>query len=94
VPALPQLILDGVFTGAAFALMAGGLSLILGVVKVVNLSHGAFFTLGAYVAATLSRQGTEFHPVASILLGGGVAFVLGMFLGKDSSTRSGPTRFP
>ncbi len=81
-PALPQLILDGVFTGAAFALMAGGLSLILGVVKVVNLSHGAFFTLGAYVAATLSRQGTEFHPVASILLGGGVAFVLGMFLGK------------
>ncbi len=45
-------------TGAALALMAGGLSLILGVVKVVNLSHGAFFTLGAYVAVALSHQGT------------------------------------
>lgn len=81
-PALPQLILDGVFTGSAFALMAVGLSLILGVVKVVNLSHGAFFTLGAYAAVALSRNGTEYHPVAAVLLGGGVAFALGMFLGK------------
>ncbi|MBE0604354.1 MAG: branched-chain amino acid ABC transporter permease [Deltaproteobacteria bacterium] len=82
-PALPQLILDGAITGAAFALMAVGLSLILGVVKVVNLSHGAFFTLGAYAAVALSRHGTEYHPVAAVLLGGGVAFALGMFLGKS-----------
>ncbi len=80
--ALPQLVLDGVLTGAAYALMAVGLSLILGVVKVVNLSHGAFFTLGAYAAAALSRQGTEYHPVAAALLGGGTAFALGTFLGK------------
>ncbi len=81
-PALPQLLLDGVLTGAALALMAGGLSLILGVVKVVNLSHGAFFTLGAYVAVALSHQGTEYRPAASVLLGGAAAFALGTFLGR------------
>lgn len=82
-PALPQLILDGILTGATYALMAVGLSLILGVVKVVNLSHGAFFTLGAYVAFALSSQGTEYHPVAAVLLGAGIAFAFGVFLGKS-----------
>jgi len=83
VTALPQLILDGILTGATYALMAAGLSLILGVVKVVNLSHGAFFTLGAYVAFAISSQGTEYHPVASVLLAAGIAFAFGVFLGKS-----------
>jgi branched-chain amino acid transport system permease protein len=83
VSALPQLILDGIFTGASYALMAVGLSLILGVVKVVNLSHGAFFSLGAYVAFALSSGGTEYHPVSAVLLGAGVAFAIGVFLGKS-----------
>ncbi len=82
-PTLPQLILDGVFTGATFALMAAGLSLILGVVKVVNLSHGAFFTLGAYAAFALSDHGTAYRPFAAVLLGGGAAFAIGAFLGKN-----------
>jgi len=82
VPALPQLVLDGVLTGATFALMAVGLSLILGVVKVINLSHGAFFTLGAYTAFALSGQGSEYRPAAALLAGGGIAFVLGALLGK------------
>jgi branched-chain amino acid transport system permease protein len=76
-------ILDGIFTGASYALMAVGLSLILGVVKVVNLSHGAFFTLGAYVAFALSSGGTEYHPVTAVLLGAGIAFAFGVFLGKS-----------
>jgi len=80
---LPQLILDGILTGASYALMAAGLSLVLGVVKVVNLSHGAFFTLGAYVAFALSSAGSEYHPVASALLAAGIAFAFGVFLGKS-----------
>ena len=82
VSALPQLILDGIFTGASYALMAAGLSLILGVVKVVNLSHGAFFTLGAYVAFALSSAGAEYHAVPSALLAAAIAFTFGAFLGK------------
>ncbi len=80
---LPQLILDGIFTGSSYALMAVGLSLILGVVKVVNLSHGAFFTLGAYVAFALSSSGAEYHPLSAVLLAAGIAFAFGVFLGRS-----------
>jgi len=77
-----QVLLDGLFTGSSFALMAAGLALILGVVKVVNLSHGAFFTLGAYVAYVLASRGVD-HPAAAILLAAVIAFAFGVFLGKS-----------
>ncbi len=79
---LGQVLLDGLFTGSSFALMAAGLALILGVVKVVNLSHGAFFTLGAYVAYVLDSRGVE-NPAAAILLAAVIAFAFGVFLGKS-----------
>jgi branched-chain amino acid transport system permease protein len=79
---LPQLLFDGLATGASYALMAAGLSLILGVVKVVNLSHGAFFALGAYAAFAVSGQGAQYHLVAGVSLAAGTAFALGAFLGK------------
>ena len=47
----------GIFTGSSYALIAAGLVLILGVVKVINLSHGAFFTLGAYTTFVFSSRG-------------------------------------
>ncbi|MDX1814794.1 MAG: branched-chain amino acid ABC transporter permease, partial [Thermodesulfobacteriota bacterium] len=62
-----QVLLDGIFTGSTYALMAAGLALILGVVKVVNLSHGAFFSLGAYVAYILFENGVS-HPAAAVVL--------------------------
>lgn len=79
---LAQLILDGVLTGSSYALMATGLVLILGVVKVINLSHGAFFTLGAYTAYILSIRGID-NPVAAVLLASLICFAFGVFLGKS-----------
>lgn len=58
------------------------MALILGVVKVINLSHGAFFTLGAYVAYALAERGVQ-HPVAAALLSAAIAFAFGVFLGKS-----------
>ncbi|MEW6719525.1 MAG: branched-chain amino acid ABC transporter permease [Thermodesulfobacteriota bacterium] len=81
-PAFPQLVLDGILTGGTFALMAVGMSLVLGVVKVVNLSHGAFFTFGAYVAFALSSQGAVYRPVPAVLAGGAIAFAAGALLGR------------
>jgi branched-chain amino acid transport system permease protein len=81
-PPLAQVLVDGVFTGASYALMAAGLALILGVVKVINLSHGAFFTLGAYVAYLLQTRGVE-TPVAAVFMAAGIAFAFGVFLGKS-----------
>lgn len=76
---LPQVLLDGIFTGASYALMAAGLALVLGVVKVVNLSHGAFFTLGAYVAYALDGRGID-NPLAAASLAAAISFAFGVFL--------------
>jgi branched-chain amino acid transport system permease protein len=41
--------------GALLFLLASGLTLILGVMRIVNLSHGAYFLLGGYVALTVIK---------------------------------------
>jgi len=49
----PQLVLaslDGAVTAAVLALTALGLSLVFGVMRVVNVAHGEFFMLGAVIA--------------------------------------------
>lgn len=79
--ALAQVLLDALFTGASFALTAAGLALILGVVKVVDLSHGAFFSLGAYVAYVLAARNIV-HPAAAVAVACVAAFSLGILLGK------------
>jgi branched-chain amino acid transport system permease protein len=45
-----QALLSGLLIGGAYALMAQGLSLIFGVLKVINFAHGAFMMLGMYLA--------------------------------------------
>src|SRR4249920_1655518 len=44
---------NGVSYGALLFLVGSGLSLIFGVMRIVNLSHGSFFLLGGYVALTV-----------------------------------------
>ena len=47
---LLQQILNGLVLGSVYALFALGFTLVFGVLGVINLSHGAVFMLGAYVA--------------------------------------------
>jgi branched-chain amino acid transport system permease protein len=49
-PFLLLAVLEGLVTSAVLALMALGLSLVFGVMRVVNVAHGQFFMLGAVVA--------------------------------------------
>lgn len=48
-PLLVQLIANGLVFGGLLALVALGLALIFGIMRVVNFAHGVFITLGAYV---------------------------------------------
>ncbi len=76
--------ITGVFNSLAFAgilfVLAAGLSLIFGLLRVANLTHGAFFMLGGYLAA--STAGLGFFPavlaaaLGCALLGGVVQYVL------------------
>ncbi len=45
-----QVVVSGVLAGAEYALAAVGMTLIFGVGRVLNLAHGSFFALGAYIA--------------------------------------------
>ena len=45
---LSELIFQGLVRGAMYALMGIGLSLIFGILGVVNFAHGEFFMLGTY----------------------------------------------
>ena len=45
-----EFLLNGLVLGALYVLMALGLSIIFGMVGVINFAHGALFTLGAYTA--------------------------------------------
>src|SRR5271169_3018985 len=46
------IVTDGLVYAAYLFLVAVGLTLIFGVMKILNVAHGAFYTFGAYGAAT------------------------------------------
>lgn len=54
--ALIHAILDGVLTGSVYALMATGLTLIFGVMNIINVAQGILVILGAYLSYTLSMH--------------------------------------
>jgi branched-chain amino acid transport system permease protein len=47
---LAQVLINGTLLGGLYAVMALGLALVWGVLNIVNLAHGAFIMLGAYLA--------------------------------------------
>ena len=60
-----QVILEGIFVGAVFALSAYGLALVWGVMNIKNLAQGDFVIMGGYLALTLSQANI---PLPLILL--------------------------
>ena len=70
-----QMILDGIFIGAVFALGAYGLALVWGVMNVKNLAQGDFIILGGYLAFALHRMGI--HPLVSLPIVMALMFVFG-----------------
>ena len=59
-----QLLLDGFFIGAIFALAAYGLALVWGVMNVKNLCQGDFVIMGGYIAYVMSEMGI--HPILGL----------------------------
>ena len=60
-----QVILDGIFVGAVFALSAYGLALVWGVMNVKNLAQGDFVIMGGFIALGLHEY-LGIHPIISI----------------------------
>ena len=64
---LLQITFWGLYAGCIYILLATGLNLIFGVMKIVNFAHGEFLMIGAYVTATVFFL-TGFNPYVIILL--------------------------
>jgi branched-chain amino acid transport system permease protein len=74
-----DIILSGVFHAAVLFLLAGGLQLVFGVQKIVNLACGAFYALGAYFGITLVTLTIKFGmPAYGLIL---ILIVAGLLMG-------------
>lgn len=75
--ALLQHLVNGLVLGGTYALLGIGLTLIFGLMNVVNFAHGEFYTLGAYVTfAALVLAGVPFLAALATAIAAGV--VLGV----------------
>ena len=71
-------LLNGVQYGLVLFLVASGLTLVFGILGVINLAHGAFYMLGAYLAWAIGAATGSFAlAVAGSLV---ISFILGILL--------------
>jgi branched-chain amino acid transport system permease protein len=69
----------GLITGGIYALVALGLNLQYGLMRVLNVAHGEFLMLGAYVTYSL-HTGWGANPLLTLLVTGPAAFGAGLVL--------------
>jgi branched-chain amino acid transport system permease protein len=73
---LIQTIAFGLLVGGVYALLASGLTLIFGVMNVINVAHGAFLILAAFLTFTLWSE-LGFDPLAAIVITTPAMFAFG-----------------
>ncbi len=74
---LLQIVMLGLMLGGVYALMASGLTLIFGVMGIVNLAHAAFMTMAAFIAFYAFKQ-LGVDPMLSIVITMPAMFVVGL----------------
>ncbi|HSE92739.1 MAG TPA: branched-chain amino acid ABC transporter permease, partial [Methylomirabilota bacterium] len=65
---------SGLSYGALLFLLAGGLSLIFGMMRIVNMTHGSYYLLGGYVALTTIWR-TERFELGLVAAALAIAFI-------------------
>lgn len=74
---LTVLTLNGLTQAGLLFITASGLTLAFGLMRVVNLAHGAFYMLGGYTGVAAYQMSGSL--VAGVIAGGAVALLLGVF---------------
>ena len=73
-----QSLVDGIGRGSTYALLALGISLIFGVMHLVNFAHAELITVGAYLAYFLSTRGVSWWLIAPAIVAAAVVTSLVM----------------
>jgi branched-chain amino acid transport system permease protein len=85
---LTTVVLSGVMQGGVYAMFAVGLTLIFGVMRVINVAHGEFVVLGAYLTYVVFNSpqflgyGDTIDPLLAMFITLPVAFCLGYLVQK------------
>lgn len=72
--------LNGVARGLLLFTMAAGLSLLFGLMNVLNLAHGALLLIGGYVGVALAMSGEGFFSALPVAIVVGALLGIGLFL--------------
>ena len=81
-----NVVISGLLMGGIYALIAMGLSLQYGVARVLNISHGEFIMLGAFLTwALFTAFGV--NPLVSLAIVGPIIFIIGFLLYRTLFTR-------
>ena len=81
-----QAFINGILTGGVYSLMAVGLSLIFGVMRVINFAHGDMMVWGMYLSLWLFTT-LGLDPYLSIPLTGAAVFLLGVAIQRGLVNR-------
>jgi branched-chain amino acid transport system permease protein len=76
---LAQAVINGLLIGGIYALVSIGVTLIFGVVKIVNFAQGEFVMIGMYISFFASTQ-LGIDPLVSLLISMPVLFVAGVVI--------------
>lgn len=74
-----QILINGLLTGSYYGLAALGLTLIFGVIKVINFAHGSMLMVGMFTAYWIVKL-TGWHPYAALILVVPMLFIFGYAL--------------
>ena len=85
-----QIVVSGILLGGVYALFATGLNLIFGVMKIINLGHGEFMMLGAYITFFFFTQ-LGVNPLVAIPATALAVGLLGVVLQLGLVERVEPT---
>ena len=79
---LGQVVVSGILSGGLYAMVALGLALIFGVMRVINIAHGPLLMLGAYATFFLYHR-FGMNPFLTVPLAMAALFVVGMLLQRS-----------
>src|SRR5215471_7757307 len=80
---LLAVVVDGVIYSSWLFILAAGLTLIYGVMKILNVAHGSLYALGAYLSATLvgAWLSAGYNPAGSFAMLAAAALAVGVTMG-------------
>jgi branched-chain amino acid transport system permease protein len=74
---LLRIVLGGLLIGGIYSLVSMGLSLQYGVARVLNIAHGEFLMVGAFITLWLQQRNVD--PLLTVIVVGPLLFVIGFF---------------